>query len=895
MPSVIEGDLPGSRASSEPPAARRRLVRRAALFDRLSGAESGGVVVVCAPAGSGKTVLLRSWIEAMGLEDRVGWVSVERGEQDAQRFWRAVIDALAGAVDAVQRVDPAPTFQGEAAVEQLLAELGSLEKQAVLVIDDLHELRSVDALAWLDRFLDRLPARVQVVLATRETPQLALHRRRLSGELTELRGTDLRFSHEETKDLLAAAGITLSDDALARLYERTEGWAAGLRLAAISLAGHPEPERFVTEFSGSERTVAGYLLAEVLERQPAEVRDLLLHTSVVDRVCGPLADHLTGRSGSEALLQELEDANAFVTSLDVGRTWFRYHHLFADLLQLELRRTSPATVVSLHRAAAQWFEQERFVVEAIRHAQAAHDWLLASRLLADNHLDLTLDGRAGEVRELLRAFPRDVAAGDAEVALVFAAARLLEGQPEESAEYLRLAERLADGVAGERRPHFDPVLVMLTLVVARWRGDLDTALRAMPAVERALAVEPSGERALSHDVRAVALQNLGVVELWSSRPEEAWGHLEEALALARRARRPWLEISPLGHLAVAGPRTGRSLSEGLRLSQDAMLIADVHGWNDDPIVVTPLATGAMALLWLGRLDEAEQWIDRSERTLQPDGEPGTELIVHHARGLLRLAQGRLGEAVTALHAALRMQALLAGEHVFAVAGRARMIQAQARMGELAAAHAALAALSDRERDISEMRVAAAVIHRAEGEPEQAIDAVAPLVDGGTRAIVPASAAVEAQVLDAVARERLGDQRAAEASLERTLDLAEPDGIVLPFVLVDVRDVFEQLRPDRTAHATLRQTILDVLAGSAPSSGGTPAGLREELSEAELRVVRYLPTNLRASDIAAELFVSTNTIRTHLRHIYAKLDAHGRAEAVDRARELGLLAPNRRPL
>jgi LuxR family transcriptional regulator, maltose regulon positive regulatory protein len=896
MPSVIERGLTGSRASSELPAAGRRLVQRGALFERLSTpAGTGGVVLVCAPAGSGKTVLLRSWVATAQLQDRVGWVSVERGEQDAQRFWRAVIDALAVAVETVQRVDPAPTFQGEAVVEQLLSDLGSLEEPAVLVIDDLHELRSVDALAWLDRFLARLPSMLRVMLATRETPQLALHRRRLAGELTELRGTDLRFSQAETKELLAATGITLSDDALARLYERTEGWAAGLRLAAISLAGHPEPERFVTEFSGSERTVAGYLLAEVLERQPAEVRDLLLHTSVVDRVCGPLADHLTGRSGSEAFLQELEDANAFVTSLDVGRTWFRYHHLFADLLQLELRRTSPATVVSLHRAAAQWHEEEGFLVEAIRHAQAARDWLLASRLLADNHLDLTLDGRTGEVCELLSTFPGDVAVGDAEVALVFAAARLLAGQREESAEYVDLAERLADAVPGERRPHFEVLLALLRLVIARWRGDLETALQALPAVEADLAAQPPGDRALSQELRAVALQNLGVAELWSSRLDEARGHLEEALSLARRARRPWLEISPLGHLGVAAPWTERSMSEGLRLSQEAVLIADAHGWNEDPIVVTPLATGAMALLWLGRLDEAEQWIERAERTLQPDGEPGTELIVDHAHGLLRLAQGRPDEAVTALQAELRMQTLLAGEHAFAVAGRARLIQAQAQMGDMTAARTRLAESGVHDRDTSEMRVAAAVVHLADGEPEQAIDAVASVIEGRAPTIIPASAAVEAQVLDALARERLGDQRAAEASLERALDLAEPQGIVLPFVLVDVRDLLERLRPDRTAHATLRQTVLDVLAGSAPKSVGAASPLGEELSEAELRVVRYLPTNLRASDIAAELFVSTNTIRTHLRHIYAKLDAHGRAEAVDRARELGLLAPSRRPL
>ena len=210
---------------------------------------------------------------------------------------------------------------------------------------------------------------------------------------------------------------------MARLYERTEGWVAGLRLAVISLARHPDPERFVTEFSGSERTVAGYLLAEVLERQPAEVRELLLRTSVLERVSGPLADHLTGGSGSERILLELEDANAFVTSLDVGRTWFRYHHLFADLLQLELRRTAPddrRTRCTGRRPSGTSSEGD--VVEAIRHAQAARDWPLAARLLADHHLDLTLDGRAGTVRELLAAFPRRRGGEqDAELALVFAA------------------------------------------------------------------------------------------------------------------------------------------------------------------------------------------------------------------------------------------------------------------------------------------------------------------------------------------------------------------------------------------------------------------------------------------------------------------------------------------
>ncbi|MGA9856840.1 MAG: LuxR C-terminal-related transcriptional regulator [Solirubrobacteraceae bacterium] len=859
----------------------------------MSDPEGGGVALVCAPAGSGKTALLRSWIEAAGLEDQAGWVSVERGERDAQRFWLSVTDALAEAVGVVQRVAPAPTFNGRAVVDQVLTDLESLEDPGVLVIDDLHELDSSEALEWLEVFLTNLKWGLRVVLATRAGPRLGLHRLRLSGQLTELRAADLRFSMEETVQLLRAEGIRLSDKGAAKLYERTEGWAAGLRLAVISLAHHPDPEQFVTEFSGSERNVAGYLFAEVLERQTPEVREMLLRTSILARVCGPLADFLTGGAGAERMLQELEDANAFVSSLDVRRSWFRYHHLFADLLQLELRRASPALVGPLHRAAADWHEQQGFIVEAVSHAQAARDWRQASSLLADHHIDLTFDGRAGSVGQLLAAFPEDVAAGDAELAIVFATARLLDGSLERSADFLRLARRLADTVTAERRPGFELLLAEVSLVLARWLGDLDTVLANRPLVEAALAAQPPGERILREEIRSVALQNLGVAELWSSRLDDARDDLEQALALARRAERPWLEIACLGHLAIAGPLTGVSLSAGLELSETAVRIADDHGWSEDPVVVSGLATGAMALLWLGRLDESEAQLDRAERTLQPEGEPGTELIVRQARGLLRLSQGRLEEALAALRAAERMQAILAGKHAFSTAVQARLLQTQVYMGHLADARAALAETGEEDRNSGDMRLATAVLHIAEGEADQVTQVLGPVIDGSAPVLHRPTATAEAHLLDAVASEQLGDRRAAEASLELALDAAEPEGIVLPFILVPVRDLLERLPRHRTAHPTLRRTILDVLDGGTPRQAAMAAGPVDELSEAELRVARYLPSNLRAPEIAAELFVSTNTVRTHLRHIYGKLYVHGRAEAVERARELGLLAPSRR--
>jgi len=296
-------------ADAAPPGATG-LVPRRELFALLDRALSGRVTVVSAPPGSGKTFLLRSWLKQAEPGLRVAWVSLERGESDAQRFWLSVVGALRDAVgdnSFVEKLTPSPEFDGVAFVERLVSDLDSLGEQVVLVIDDLHELNSADALAQLELLLARLPRALYLVLVTRRDPHLQLARLRLAGDLTEIRAADLRFTLDEARELLAAAGIELSEAALATLHERTEGWVAGLRMAAIALAEHPDPEQFVAEFSGSERTVADYLLAEMLDRQPADVRNLLLRTSVLERVNGPLADLLTGGTGSERILQNLEE------------------------------------------------------------------------------------------------------------------------------------------------------------------------------------------------------------------------------------------------------------------------------------------------------------------------------------------------------------------------------------------------------------------------------------------------------------------------------------------------------------------------------------------------------------------------------------------------------------
>jgi LuxR family maltose regulon positive regulatory protein len=483
------------------------------------------VSVVCAPPGSGKTVLLRSWIGGAGVAGSAAWVPAGRGERDPPRFWLSVLAALratAAGSALVQPLTAAPDLDGWAITERLLADLAPLDEALWLVVDDAHELGQ-KALAQLELLIMRAPPGLRFVLATRRDVRLGLHRLRLEGGLAEIREPDLRFTVAEARELFAAAGVDLPE--VAPLVARTEGWAAGLRLAALSLAGHPDPGRLAAEFSGTERTVAEYLLAEVLDRQNEPVRRLLLRTSILERVNGQLAALLTGDGGGERILQDLEAANAFVVALDPGRSWFRYHHLFADLLQLQLRRTEPDQIAGLHRAAAGWLAGHGYPVEAIRHAQAAQDWPMAARMLAGRWPGLYLDGQAATVHGLLARFPAKARAADAELAAVAAGDELARGSLEAAERYLALAERapVPDGRAGQAQL----LLGMVRLLLARQRGDRPAVAEEARRLQAAAEAAQAG---LGEELRALALISLGSTEFWAAMSEEAERHLEQGVA-----------------------------------------------------------------------------------------------------------------------------------------------------------------------------------------------------------------------------------------------------------------------------------------------------------------------------------------------------------------------------
>jgi LuxR family maltose regulon positive regulatory protein len=840
------------------------LVARPRLFALLDAAAR--VALVCAPAGSGKTMLVSSWLAHAGAG--VAWVGVEREEADATRFWAMVMDALRRTEaiapgDPLATLVPAPLGGQDEFVERLIEGLGRLPRPVVLVLDDLHELRAPAALQGLERLLARAPASLRVIVISRRDPPLALHRLRLSGGLVEVRAPDLGFTVDEAAELLAGAHVTIDGADVARLQERTEGWAAGLRLAALSLARHAAPEQFVSEFSGSERTVADYLVGEVLASQPEQLRQLLMRTSILARVNGPLADLLTGRTDGTRMLHALEEANAFVVAVDVARTWFRYHHLLADLMRLELRREAPEEIPELHRLAGRWHAEHGDLVEAIRHAQQGGDVALATELLGRHWVHLVLDGEEETLAALLAGLP----ATDSEMTAITAFDRLARARWTEADALLATAERTLDELPPERRRRAETALGTVQLFRARRLGDLGGVLDRAAALLHADDAEPA----------ALALLNLGVAETWTFRLADAEAHLQQGLELARTAGRPFVEVGCLGALGTASHLMHR-LTRGEELLREAIALAERHGWATHPIIgVSYLSLGAIHVD-RGLLSEGERWLQRAEPILAVAPEPAASVGLRHTQGMIAFASGRYADALTAFRDGERLTGQLRAPHFLGVVERQWQLRALLALGESDAVRAGLAEADDSALWLN-LR---ARLRLHEGDPDGVVAVVAPVLAGDAFVYLPVFE-IESLLLDAVARTQLGQADAAERSVERALAIAEPEARAYMFMTIPgVRDVLARHPAHRTAHAAHLKRVLDRLGGVEAVE------LAEPLSERELAVLRFLPTNLTAAEIGSELFLSVHTVKTHMRKLYAKLDVHTRAEAVQKGRDLGLL-------
>ena len=625
----------------------------------------------------------------------------------------------------------------------------------------------------------------------------------------------------------------------------------------------------------------------MLECQPAEIQQLLLRTSLLDRVNGELADLLTGHPGSEGMLLDLEDANAFVVSLDPARTWFRYHHLFAELLRLELRRRLPEELPVLHRLAAGWLSEHGEIIDAIRHTQAAGDWSDAARLLADHSFGMTLDGQAQTIETLLRAFPPGAVTEGPDIPLARATSELARGRLDEAAAHLTVAETAIVATPPDRRHRLEVATAALRLSLARKRGHLAGVVEQVRFLASPITGQSDEDIALDSDLRAVALMNLGIVEAWSLGNQDSERHLQEGADLARSIGRPYLEVACLAELAFASKIEPFATTR--RRCQEAIALAEQHGWGAEPVIAPALVNLAGTHIWTGEFDEGDHWLRRATRALETDSGPLIRLLLHLGTGQLLSGRRQQREALAEYSAAEHLQAQLAGSHALMRQLTSWRLATQARLGQLGEARASLAALDAELAVFGEIGNARAAIGLAEGSPAAALAAVQDVLNG-IAPVIGYVTVVEANLLAALAHRELGDQRAAIAAAESALALAEADRLILPFAMTGSLELLEAMPRHETAHAALLADILDVLRGSSIAPGDDhPQAQVEQLSPSELRVLRYLPTNLSRPEIASELSVSVNTINTHIRNIYAKLQAQDRSSAVQRAREMRLLS------
>jgi LuxR family transcriptional regulator, maltose regulon positive regulatory protein len=871
-----------------------RVVARPRLFELLDTGVERPVTLVAAPAGSGKTMLLTSWMSAVSPPGPVAWLSLDHGDNEPVRFWTYMLAALcrSGALPAdsgLQTLLPSPEGD-DALLPLLLHGLEELDSPVVLVLDDVHELTEPRVLHGIEFLVRHAPPQLRLVLSTRADPPLPLHRLLLSGALTQLRAADLAFTVAEVDELLAGYDYRsrLSDDDLAVLQARTEGWAAGLRLAAVSMQHQPDLHRFVMELAGDDRSLAGYLVSEVLDQQPAELRSFLMRTCVVDELSGDLADSLTGRDDGERTLARLERANAFVVAVGSRREWYRYHPLFAELLRYQLRREAPHEVTELRRRAARWYAGHGLPEDAIQQAATVRDWGYAAELIAEHGLGFALCGQDQRFRDLLDRLPADVAHMHPEFAVLAAAERIASSDDgaEASLQQAREQERM---LADDRRPRFALVLAICRLLRARRAGDLDEVLAAGREALAAHAQLGGGANAggVAAAARAVALSGLGTAELWTGELDAAEVHLQAGQAAALGAGLDDVQLHCLSTLALLQAIGGR-LSLAVRTAEAAIGFAGQHAG------ASPAVAGALlALAWVhyqrDDLAIASSYLERASEGAGRAPDRPLRVAIKLMERRLRYAQADPADALAELGAARRDLAGWDPPRLLARWLATAEAQLHLAADDTESARALLGSMEEGTSVAAPEAVAMARKQLAEDDPAGAVRTLSPFLDGAMPA-ADLDMRIRAWLLHALASHALDNVDQAAASLRHAVDLAEPE---------EHRRIFlDGGAPGRALVARYRDWIdiswpfLDELAlaslDPAPTVVSAMPAMIEALSERERAVLRYLPTMLTFVEIGSELYISVNTTKSHVRSIYRKLGVVGRRDAVRRARHLQLL-------
>ena len=894
---------------------RRSLVARPRLSERLSRGAESALILVSAPAGFGKTTLLAEWLAVAAAGGRsVAWLSLDQRDNDPALFWTYLVAALnAGAPgEGAGTLLQPPQPPNEAGLVALLNDLDAISNDVVLVLDDYHVIDARDVQEGMAFLLEHLPPQIHLVIASRTDPPLPLARLRGRGELAEIRAADLRFTPGEAAAYLnEVMGLVLTAADVATLEGRTEGWIAALQLAALSMQGREDVTAFIDGFAGDDRYIVDFLAEEVLQRQPGHVQHFLLQTSILDRLSGPLCDAVTGQDGGKAKLAALERGNLFLVPLDDRRQWYRYHQLFADVLHARLRDEQPDDVPDLHRRASGWYEHNGEPSEAIRHALAAGDFGRAADLIELAIPAMLRSRQEAAVLGWLERLPDEVVRVRPVLSVGFAGALLAGGEFEAVEARLRDAERWLGGATGIGEGSQAPAAEMIVVDDAEFRRlpaeiELYRAAQALARGElpgtvrharRALELAPGDD----HLCRAGASGMLGLAS-WASGDLEA-GHSAYAECMTGLRRAGHIADTFGCAIALADIRLvqGR-LGEAMRTYEQALQRVPEQGGP----VLRGTADMYVGMSGVHRerndLHAATQQLLRSQELGEHTGLPQNRYRWRVAMARIRQAEGDLDGALDLLNEAERVYVGDFFPNVRPVpALRARVWIAQGSLGEALgwAREQGLSVDDDLSylREFEHITLARVLMaryqdERAERSAREAIrllDRLLRAAEEGERA----GSVIEILVLRALAYQRHGDIAAALSCLERAVTLAEPEGYVRVFADEGppMASLLRVAAKQQAAGNYVRQLLAAVT--ETEQNGPVKQALIEPLSERELDVLRLLGTELDGPAIARELMVSLNTVRTHTKHIYAKLAVTNRRAAVRRAAELDLpRTPNR---
>jgi LuxR family maltose regulon positive regulatory protein len=891
------------------PALRPHRVPRPRLTARLEAGTAGPLTLLSAPAGFGKSTLLSEWIHQGGR--RVAWVSLDEGDGDPVRFLGYAIAALRTlhpglgeeALILLRHARSPTPEELEPILTALLNEIDATAEDLVIVLDDYHAIDGAAVQRTVQFLLDRLPSHLHLVLATRVDPPLHLSRLRARGQLAELRARDLRFTSQEAADFLnQAMGLALSTADVEALEERTEGWAVGLQMAALSLQGRRDVEGFIEQFTGSHRFVLDYLTDEVLSRQPEAVRAFLLRTSILTRLSAPLCDALLARTDAQAVLESLDAANLFLIPLDDTRTWYRYHHLFGTLLRHQLeRQEGKEAVAALHERAGDWYAANGYPEDALEHALAAGALDRATELIAQHALPRLMRADAGTVIRWLRSLPLEWLDRRPALRLTYAWALVSQFELGAAEEQLRAAERaLADDPGLALGLDVEILRGLLTRTANRPREAIvlyRSALQRLPEeghflrgllfLELAMAslmiddlpaAEVSLEAARTANGRAANTFGVLIAEWNLAEIRIAQGRLHEALDLARRS----LRLAEEGGPKAPGAAMAHGVMAAIRREwNDLHAAVELAGrsWElgKQGQIANGLLVGSFAmarvLQSLGDFPGALAALDRAEAIMSRGGQPSLVEFIHALRAGIQLDRGRIDGDREALEAATRW------------ARAAGLLDGWRE--ELAERFPGI-----HRREFPFLVAARILIARGETGP--ALGLLPHLLAMAERS-GRVHSTIEILVLEALARGIQGEAAGALGALRRALRLAEPGGFVRVFVDAgpELAGLIRQAAPGAVAPDYARRLSEafgepEAATASVPVPSASVHELPEPLSEREVEVLRLIATGLSNADAGRKLFIAPSTVKKHLENIYAKLGTRNRTQAIARAREGGVL-------